>query len=172
MSSLTTEQLSRACRTFLKLAYPGGEQTIPPKKRAFLNIPADAPLASLLPPAPAALGVCQVIKGEGGAPRGYAFRLGSSAFPHLKLQVTEQKGRGLWVFAVDTHDAFPRVGNVPPESHPDFPVWTALQKGNRQLKEAIERAWEEEGLCTFTQLIRLDLDTPGPLGPADGPGRE
>jgi hypothetical protein len=74
-------------------------------------------------------------------------------------------GAGLCVFAVNTHDSFPHFGASPPEAHPDFAAWSALQKSNRQLKERIERAWEQEGLWTFHRLLRLDLDSPGPLKP-------
>src|SRR5262249_37091535 len=120
------------------------------------------PLASYLLPAPAAQGIAQALKGEDGNVKGYAFRLGSAGFPHLKLQVTEYRARGLWVFAVDTHDSFPRSVPAPPESDPDYAAWTALQKTNRQLKERVERAWEQDGLWTFNRLLRTDLEEPGP----------
>ncbi len=166
MNCLTTALLSRACRTFLALAYPAGEHTVPEKRRAFLHIPPDGELSSFLPPAPACQGVGQVLKGEDGAFRGYAFRLGSAGFPHLKLQVTTCDG-GTCVFAVDTHDAFPRASAMPPPGHPEYEAWTALQKANRQLKERIERAWEEQGLWTFNKLLRLDCNAPAPdLGDA------
>src|SRR5207244_4391227 len=78
-----------ACRTFRTLPYPAGEATVPAKKRAYLDMKADQPLADYLPPAPAAAGLCQVLPAPGGGVRGYAFRLGSAAFPHLKLQVID-----------------------------------------------------------------------------------
>ncbi len=162
MNPLPTELLSRACHIFLALAYPGGEQTIPEKKRAYLHLNPDESLASYLPPAPAAGGIGQILKGEDGAVKGYAFRLGSATFPYLKLQMTEYRSRGLWVFTVDTHDSFPRLNADRPESHPDFEAWTALQKANRQLKERIERAWEQDDLWTFNRLLRADLDEPSP----------
>ncbi|MCI0458313.1 MAG: hypothetical protein L0Z62_15220 [Gemmataceae bacterium] len=168
MIGLTTELLSRACRIFLTLAYPEGEQSIPEKKRAYLHISDDAPLASLLPPAPAAVGLGEILKHTDGTRYGYALRLGSSGFAHMKLQVTEHQAAGLCVFAVNTHDSFPHFGTSPPEAHPDFAAWSALQKSNRQLKERIERAWEQEGLWTFHRLLRLDLDSPGPLKPEQG----
>jgi hypothetical protein len=161
MNGLTTAQFSLACRTFLTLAYPGGEKTIPEKKRLYLNIPPDADLAAMLPPAAAAQGIGQVIKGEDGAFRGYAFRLGSATFPHLKLQVTGYDF-DTCVFAVDTHDALPRVGGMPAPGDQEFELWTALQKSNRQLKERIERAWEQSGLWTFNKLLRLDVGAPAP----------
>ncbi len=147
MNGLTTELLSQACRIFLNLAYPAGEQSIPEKKRAYLNISPDVALTSFLPPAPAAHGLCQTIKADDGSARGYAFRLGSAHFPNLTLQET------------------PRTC-APTEGSPDHVAWTTLQKTNRQLKEQIERAWENEGLWTFNRLLRIGLDTPSP--PAAG----
>lgn len=158
MNGLTTALLSRACRTFLTLAYPQGEHTIPEPKRPYLRLDPGLPLESVLPPARAAQGICQPIKGEGGGVRGYAFRLGSATFPHLKLQVIDYDHGTALVFAVDTHDALPRALADP--SHPDFDRWTEMQRSNRQLKEQIERAWEREGLCTFNRLLRMDLDNP------------
>jgi hypothetical protein len=164
MNGLTTELLSRACRTFLTLAYPAGEESIPEKKRAFLRLSSETPLDTLLPPAPAARGLCEVLTNEDGSLRGYAFRLGSATFPHLKLQVVDYKQGTALVFAVDTHDAFPRSG-ANAVDHPDFERWTAMQKANRQLKQRVERAWEQEGLWTFPRLLRLDTGDPGPLRP-------
>jgi hypothetical protein len=161
MNGLTTALLSLACRTFLTLAYPGGAKAIPEKKRRYLDIPPEADLAAFLPPATAAQGIGQVIKGEDGAFRGYAFRLGSAIFPHLKLQVTSYNHE-ICVFAVDTHDALPRVGGMPVPGDAEYELWTALQKANRQLKERIERAWEQEGLWTFNKLLRLDVGAPAP----------
>ena len=84
--------------------------------------------------------------------RGYAFRLGSSVFPHLKLQVVGQSDEEL-VFSVDTHDQV-RV----PANHPDAAGWAQIQTANRKLKEEIERAWEAAGLLTFNALLRRELE--------------
>src|SRR5262249_10602148 len=113
MKGLTTALLSLACRTFLTLAYPGGEKTIPDRKRPYLHIAPDADLAAFLPPAAAAHGIGQVIRGEDGAFRGYAFRLGSACFAHLKMQVTSYN-HDCCIFAVDTHDSLPRLGGRMP----------------------------------------------------------
>jgi hypothetical protein len=165
MIGLTTALLSQACRIFFNLAYPAGEQSIPEKKRPYLHISPDAPLTTFLPPASAAHGLCQVLRADDGSLRGYAFRLGSAHFPHLKLQVTNHEHGAACVFQVDTHDAFPRTG-TPPEDHPEFKQWTALQKANRQMKDQIERAWENEGLWTFPKLLRESFDSaPGPCLP-------
>jgi len=73
----------------------------------------------VLPPAPAALGIGQILKNDDGSIRGYTFRLGCAHFPHLKLQATEHNDGSVCVFGVDTHDALPSTGALPPD-HPDL----------------------------------------------------
>lgn len=155
MQGLTTAHLARACRIFLTLAYPDGEQSIPEARRVYCALPEDGCITALLDSSRAA--VCQVLKADNGDVRGYALRLGSATFPHLKLQLTQHPGATI-VFAVDTHDAFPRSGSAAPESHPDYAAWTRLQQANKQLKERIEQAWEQDGLMTFNQLLLRDLE--------------
>jgi hypothetical protein len=159
MTCLTTALLSRACQIFFRWAYPEGERTIPAKKRLYLNLSPDQPLESLLPPAPGAKEICQVLPAEGGGIRGYAFRLGSTTYPHLKLQVVDYCGKTC-VFSVDTHDAFCRGMLAPPPEHPDYGAWTRLQQANRELKQRIEADWEAEGLMTFKGLLKSDLERP------------
>jgi hypothetical protein len=156
MNDLTPALLGHACDIFLALAYPDG--SIPPTKQAFANIRADQPLDSLLQ-AP----VCQVLTGEGGT-RKYAFRLGSTVFPHVKLQVCCVHG---CVFAVDTHDAI----RIDP-ADPDAERWGNVQAANRQLKEKIERAWEAAGLLTFNALLRRELENHQPMDTATPKDRE
>jgi hypothetical protein len=147
MSQPPTELLSRACRTFLSLAYPGGEATIPAAKRVYAHIAPDQGLELLLAPP-----VCQPVCGPDGNARGYAFRLGSATYPHLKVQVINCDRSATWVFAVDTHDTLRLEPN-----HPDAPGWARLQAANARLKERVERAWEADGLLTFNALLRRDL---------------
>jgi hypothetical protein len=147
MCGLTTTLMGRACRTFLTLAYPGGPSSIPPGRRAFLDLAPDQPLEPLLVPP-----LCEVLRTPQGGLRGYAFRLGSAVYPHVKLQVTSHDSDDGWIFAVDTHDAFHLDS-----SHPDAAGWAKLQSANRQLKEQIERAWEADGLLTFNGLLRREL---------------
>ncbi len=146
---LTTGLLSQACQTFLELAYPEGEKTIPPKRRLFFAIAVDLPLSCLL----AHQETCEPLHTPEGRLRGYAFRLGSAHFPHLKLQVIDQGPQVGWVFAVDTHDTL-RCTLLPEEAN----AWAQLQAENRRLKECIERAWEEQGLLTFNALLRRGLE--------------
>jgi hypothetical protein len=147
MQGLSTAHLREACRIFLSLAYPEGEQTIPAARRVYLHYSEDQPLESWLT-AP----VCQPLVGEDEV-RGYAWRLGCRHFPHLKLRATNQDHGESWVFSVDTHDAV----RLEP-GHPDAPRWAQLQRSNQTLKEQIEQRWAEAGLLTFDALLRRDLD--------------
>jgi hypothetical protein len=147
MHGLTATLLGRACHTFLVFAYPGGWGTIPPPRRVFGELLPDAdPTPLLVPP------LCEVLRTPTGCIRGYAIRLGSAAYPHLKLRVDAVDDGATCVFAVDTHDAL----RLDP-SHPDAPGWVRLQAYNRMLKHAIERAWEGQELLTFNGLLRRDL---------------
>jgi hypothetical protein len=149
MQGLTTSLLAHACQTFLRLAYPEG--TVPEKCRRFLNLSPDTPLQTLLD-----LAVCERLPSRlDGSPRGYAFRLGSATFPHVKLQVIWDEECASLVFAVDTHDAI-----TLPSDHPDHEPLRALKERNRVLKETIERAWEQEGLLTFRKILEQGLALP------------
>ncbi len=153
------ECLARACRVFCALAYPDGGETIPVKRRIYASLPLDRPLSDFLPPAIPG-DVCQAIAAPEGHVNGYAFRLGSAGFPHLKLKVQQVDGANgnAWVFMVDTHDAFSKESVQAPANHPDAAAWSALQQANRRLKEQIEQALEGEGLTTFNSLLRSELE--------------
>jgi hypothetical protein len=149
MHGLTTALLSQACRTFLEMTYPEGENTIPPKRRAFCAMDADQALTPFLEMRE----TCEKLLTPEGKLRGYAFRLGSVRFPHLKLQVIDQGPATGWVFVVDTHDAL-RCSLSGDEAR----AWAALQAENRRLKERIEATWEQQGLLTFNALLRRGLE--------------
>jgi hypothetical protein len=149
MNGLPTSLFSRACRIFLTLAYPEGK--VPASRRPFLQIAPDAPLEPLLQPP-----VCERLGRKGGTECwGYAFRLGSGTFPHVKLQALWHPEGGVWLFAVDTHDEV-----FLPGTHPDqdeLRRLAELKAKNRQLKERVEQAWEAAGLLTFGSLLRREL---------------
>jgi hypothetical protein len=148
MHGLTTDLLSLACRIFLERAYPEGECSMPPSRRPFVAIPPDQPLAALV----GMREVCEKLLTPEGAIRGYAFRLGSSRFPHLKLQVIGHDVGGNCVFSVDTHDILRCTvsGN-------EAEKWAQIQADNRRLKECIEHEWDRQGLLTFNGLLRQGL---------------
>jgi hypothetical protein len=157
MQFLTADLLSRACRIFLDWAYPGGVGTIPPRPSAFLDLDVCQPLESLFVPP-----IAKELMSDGRV-RGYALRLGSAHYPHLKLQVVNCDHSGIWVFAVDTHDGL-RLDRL----HPDAAACERIQAKNRLLKDEIERAWEAAGLLTFNALLRRGLDGPS-TSPSDTP---
>jgi hypothetical protein len=162
MTGLTTDSICTACRLFFDLAYPLGEQTVPEKRRLYAHLPPGEDLADCIVKHPFPSASFQTLNDADGTVRGYAFRLGSADFPHLKLKVQWMKDQDqqLWVFSVDTHDAFSRDRLRPPPDHPDAERWTRLQQANAVLKIKIERAWEEAGLLTFNAVLRHGLSRP------------
>jgi hypothetical protein len=160
MTELKTAQLGQACLIFMELSYPAGIATIPLKKRAYFAMDAARPLADYVPPAPQAGGIAQELSNRKDGPQGFEFRLGSSHFPHLKLrvQLMEHHGSSVWVYTVDTHDAFSRTNPQPPPDHPEAAQWLALQDANRQLKDQIEDELDQAGFPTFKSLLRGDLN--------------
>jgi hypothetical protein len=163
MLELSTDVLGTACRIFLERSYPAGVDSIPTARRHYLDLPEGMEVAEYHSQRPFPAASFQVIRNGMGQTQGYALRLGSSLFPHLKLKVIakERDGVGVWIFAVDTHDAFSREKFQPPADHPDAEAWTRLQEANAQLKEEIERAWEDAGLLTFNGLLRQGLRQSG-----------
>lgn len=147
MDDPTIGLLARACRVFLRYAYPGGEEAVPASRRMFFQCGSDA---VFLTPS-----VCQVLHHPGGGLRGYSLRLGRAGYPHLKLQMVNCEAHGSWVFSVDTHDRVPLASG-----DPDARLWAEIQRSNRELKERIERAWEAEGLLTFNALLRQAVSAP------------
>jgi hypothetical protein len=148
MQELTTDLLSRACGVFVKHAYPDGERSMASARRVFFAIPPDKPLPELL----AVREVCEKLLTPEGAIRGYAFRVGSARFPHLKLQVIAHDNGAACVFAVDTHDTLRCA-----VSGTEAEAWAKIQADNRRLKECIEHEWERQGLLTFHGLLRQGL---------------
>jgi hypothetical protein len=147
MKVLTTTLLGHACRTFLTLAYPDGLESIPAPKSGFLHLNCNGPVEDALLPT-----LCQTLRTECGDFRGYALRLGSAVYPHLKLQIVHHEASDTWLFAVDTHDNLQLDSN-----DPDADRLAQIQLANRDLKEKIEKAWEREGLVTFNGLLRREL---------------
>jgi hypothetical protein len=147
MNAVPAALLSRACRIFLTLAYPGGEETLPGAKRVYWNIDPNQPVDTLLQPP-----ICA--KSTAGPSRhGYCFRLGSAHYVHLKMHLIDCDNQGMWVLGVDTHDMI-----VMNPQDPDAPRLAQLQAANRALKQQIEKAWEGDGLLTFNGLLRRALE--------------
>ena len=161
MNTISTQELAGACRIFMTLAYPEGPSTIPLSKRAYAEIAVDGCLADYLPPTPKALAVCQDLSRAGGM-HGYEFRLGSAAYPHLKLrvQLMDLHESPVWVYSVNTHDGFFHASSCLSAEEAD--AWKALVERNRSLKHQIETALAEAGYMTPVRLLRVDLTPTNP----------
>jgi CheY-like chemotaxis protein len=84
-----------------------------------------------------------------GKLRKYALRLGNSRYPNMKLVFQELLVRDKFFFAVDTHDDV-----FMDSSWADFDQWIELKRGNAEIKEAVERAWQQAGVPTFASVVQ------------------
>ncbi|MBI2805965.1 MAG: hypothetical protein HYX68_13375 [Planctomycetes bacterium] len=141
----------------MELAYPEGLDAIPASKRPYCDIPTDARVEDYLPPEPIAATVCQDLAKTKAGVRGYAFRLGSTGHPHLKLlvQACDLHDHDVWVFSVDTHDRFLQATHELDSE--EARQWRALYDRNAKLKAQIESALSLAGFMTPTGLLRVDL---------------
>lgn len=98
---------------------------------------------------------CPLFEREPGEdPQRYAFRLGNRHYPHMKLVIERLPTRGAWFFRADTHD-----GHVcPAPDDPEYGLFRELMERNRAVAAAIEDAWSREGLLTFREFLRRDLE--------------
>ena len=158
MQPLTQQQLARVCRLFMEHAYADALDKIPPKKKAYLDMPEEGELADYLPPAPAAAGIVEDMAKRKQGPVGFELRLGCAHFPHLKLRVQhmDYHGQKIWVHMVDTHDAFFSKFAQDP-SHPEAGECRRIAELNSKLKRAIETALDQAGYLTPNALLRLGL---------------
>jgi hypothetical protein len=158
LETIVTQDFARACRIFMALAYPDGVATVPERLRLFCDIGAERTMDDFLPSSPLCTGVTQDLsKLKTGTP-GYAFRLGSAKFPHLKLRIQRMDfhQRDVWVYSVDTHD---RRAIEHPNAE-EAEAWRQLVEQNRQLKHQIEEALACAGFLTPKSLLKLDLTAP------------
>lgn len=86
--------------------------------------------------------------------RSFAMRLGNSHYPHMKLRLSRPPNDAIYVFGVDSHDAFL---NVPPES-PDREPLEQLKRANATLSDQILAAWDAAGLPTERNYLRMRIE--------------
>jgi CheY-like chemotaxis protein len=84
-----------------------------------------------------------------GKLRKYSLRLGNPRYGNMKLLFQELLVRDKFFFAVDTHDEV-----FVDASWADFDQWISLKQQNSDLKEQIERAWEQVGIPTIMSVVR------------------
>jgi hypothetical protein len=141
--------LRDAIAIYLKHAYPDG--SIPAVVQQRVALDANRPVPELLGAAPFENYVadapfhCTV----------HALRLGSTDYPHLKMEIRPFTNQAGFMFWVNTHDQF----FAPDAKMPDADRWRELIRRNRDLKQAVERAWAAAKLPTFTSAMQEDLDS-------------
>src|SRR5262245_45564423 len=149
LPQLRLDVLRRAIEVYLGLAYPTGQP--PEAVRRRLEWPSDTDATTLLlrPPFERV--------GKEGAVGGaiFALRLGNTRYPHMKLQIQPWPNAAGFLLSVNTHD---QILGLDPGSA-DAPAFRELQVENQRLKEAIEQAWDHEGLPTFLRYLREYIES-------------
>jgi len=144
LHGLRLDLLRNAAEIYLRVAYP--TTVVPEAVQRRLHWRADCTAAELLSGPP--------FERAGKAPgRGtpvYALRLGNHRYPHMKLQVQPWPNDAGFMLSVNTHDQVSGVnlGAI------DVQAFRELQAENQRLKEAIEQAWDADGLPTFLRYLR------------------
>jgi hypothetical protein len=143
LRGLRLDLLRRAVEVYLRLAYPDG--TIPEAvQRRLLWREACEPEALLNDPPFELAG-----KAPGRPTPVYALRLGNHRYPHMKLQIQPWPNDAGFMLSVNTHD---QVAGYELDSA-DAQAFRSLQVENQRIKEAIEHAWDENGLPTFLRYL-------------------
>jgi hypothetical protein len=137
------DAFARAVAIYMERAYPDGE--CPDVVRRRLELPESETLSGLLAAPQFELGINPTTKSPV-----YLLRLGNHRYPHMKLQIQPWPTSVGAMLSVNTHDQI--LGLDP--SAPDAAEFRSLQRENQSLKEAIERAWDEQGLPTFLRYLR------------------
>jgi hypothetical protein len=141
---IPTALLRRAVAIYLERAYPSGERPEAVARRLTWCDGGDEPLDLGKPPFERAN------RPEAGVAPIVALRLGNERFPHMKLQIQPWPNAAGFLLSVNTHDQILSLSAGGPEAD----AARALQAYNQQLKEAIELAWDQEGLPTFLRYLR------------------
>lgn len=140
-------QICQAVRIYLEVAYggqcpPSIQRLVPPESLepaqwlmgdAAQRDPADAPLEGV---------------------RSFSLRLGNANYPHMKLRLSRPPKDNVFLFSVDAHDAFL---HAPPGSG-DYGTLEELKRQNSRMTAAITALWDENGLPTERNYLRLKID--------------
>jgi len=95
--------------------------------------PADAPLESI---------------------RSFALRIGNSAYPHMKLRLSRPPRDSVFLFSVDSHDAFLHAE----ADSPDSQGLERLKQHNAGVAAAVNAAWDAAGLATEPKYLRKKIE--------------
>jgi hypothetical protein len=142
----------RAVAAYLPRAYDGavGSHDVPAGTPSAVR----SRLESLRMVAPSDFYASPVLERDNPAhPTKFALRLGNRHYPHMKLVIERAPDGHGHLFRADTHDAHCR----PAPGSRDHAVFCRLMDQNREVADAIEAAWEAQGLPTFKSYLRDDL---------------
>ncbi|OJW18931.1 MAG: hypothetical protein BGO49_17960 [Planctomycetales bacterium 71-10] len=158
VDAMRMDVLRRAVDVYLKVAYPSGEYPESVRRRATWDED-PAPHELLAKPPFERAG-----KTPGSQTPIFALRLGNRRYPHMKLQLQPWNNPEGLMLSVNTHDQIAGLDLAAA----DADAFRQLQAENQQLKEAIEQAWEAEGLPTFLHFLRTYIESRGGDEPAEG----
>ena len=148
LAGFSRQMLDEAIRLYLEEAY--GDATPPESVRRRLRLPDAETLAELAAddlfertPADAPPEACSRIR----------LRLGSRAYPHVKLGLDRLPDTDDWVLVADCHDHMLLAAAHDAERD----AVETIVRQNADLKARIERRWTEAGLPTFERYVRRRL---------------
>jgi hypothetical protein len=136
-------EVTQAVDLFISLAYPAG---LTAKVRAILD--------SLHAPHVDFYANSNFVRGKDPQRVSYYLRLGNARYPHTKLFIEPCLKEMFYCFRVDSHD---KHVIVPPDN-PEYGALCDLRRHNQKLAEAIESAWREAGIPTFTECLEHEAD--------------
>ncbi len=148
--------LRRAIAIYLERAYPPG--TIPEVVKRRLDWPDDLDLPALLESK--RFERVKPMDAEGGPI--YALRLGNHEYAHMKLQIQGWPSSDGYLLSVNTHDQIQSFASRPADQERFRPI----REENQRIKEAIEQAWEDDGLPTFLAYLRSYINSQQGAPPA------
>jgi hypothetical protein len=82
--------------------------------------------------------------------RSFVLRIGNSQYPHMKLRLSRPPRDKVYLFSVDSHDAFLSA----PAGSADHQVIEDLKAFNAQVAATIRSAWDRAGLATEANYLR------------------
>ncbi len=142
----STEQIHQAIYLYLAKAY---DESLPASVRKLLPPDSFSPTEYLMSDA--------VERNPDNAPlaevRSFALRLGNAHYPHMKLRISRPPNPRVYLFSVDSHDAF----LCAPAASPDHAALEQLKQGNAQVASAVEAAWQAADLPTEKTFLRQRL---------------
>lgn len=80
-------------------------------------------------------------------------RLGNQFYPHMKLAIECRPDKQGYLFRADTHD----VHCCPADDSREYNAFRQLMEMNQTVAQAIETAWEKDGLPIFKSYLKEDL---------------